>query len=141
MPNKNQFIVEIDGITRIEATKVDGLEAFKHTPSKLNTGNRNRAIYGPGNYEVGVVTVNHAEAFGQTAREVFEWHRNYHKRIDLGKRNARVIQLDDDGATPAAEYLLTECVPVDYKHDGLDATSSDPGFITFSFQPDDSQRF
>jgi len=141
MSTKNRFIVEIDGITQMRATKVDGLDLIKHTPSKLMVGNRSRPIHGRGNDEVGEVTVNHAEALGQTANEVFQWHRNYTRGIDLTKRNARVIQLDDDEVTQLAEYQLTECVPTSYKHDGMDANSSDPGFITFGFQPDDVERF
>jgi phage tail-like protein len=141
MSTKNRFLVEIDSIDQIRATKVDGLDFSKHTPSKLMVGNRPNPIHGRGNFEVGEVTVNHAEALGQTARQVFQWHKDYRNGVDLIKRNVRVIQLDDDGQSIIAEYQLTDCVPTSYKHDGMDAGSSDPGFITFGFQPDDSDRF
>ncbi|HEY6232804.1 MAG TPA: phage tail protein [Pyrinomonadaceae bacterium] len=141
MSTKNRFVVEIDGISKIEATKVDGLDIIKHTPSKLMVGNRPNAILGRGNYEVGEVTVNHAEALGQTSREVWRWYQDYVKGVDVGKRNVRVVHLDEDGVTLLAEYLLTGCVPTSFKNDGMDAGSSDPSFFTFGIQPEDSQRF
>jgi phage tail-like protein len=140
MSSKNRFLVEIDGIAQISATKVDGLEAIKHTPSKLMVGNRGNAILGRGNHEFGEVTVNVAEAYQQTALEVFEWHRSYAKGENVEPRGARVIQMDDDGSTPIATYELQGCVPTSFKNDGLDAGSNDNSMFTFAFQPEDCVR-
>src|SRR5260370_1024761 len=140
MPAKNMFLVEIDGIAQISATKVDGLDAIKHTPSKLDTGNRLNPQYDLGKYEIGIVTVMHAEANGVTAAEVHDWHRSYVKRENLTKRGARVIVLDPDGVTPVTTYEFQNCVPTDFKSDGLDAGSSEPAFFSFAFQPEDSDR-
>lgn len=140
MSTKNRFIVEIDGIAQISATKVDGLEFLKHTPSKLNVGNRANPIHGRGNYEVGEVTVTVAEEFQQTALEVREWHRSYVKGENVAKRGARVIQMSEDGSTPIATDELQNCVPTSFKGDGLDASSSDPAMFTFGFQPEDTVR-
>jgi phage tail-like protein len=141
MGNKNQFLVEIDGVASVNATKVDGLDVIKHTPSKLMIGNRGNPIHGLGNHEVGEVTVTHAEVMGQTGREVWRWHRDYIKRVDLVKRNVRVVQFEEDGATVAQEYELRGCVPTSFKSDGTDANSGDPQFFTFGFQPEDSERY
>jgi len=141
MSTKNRFVVEIEGIDQIRATKVDGLDVIKHTPAKLMIGNRPNPIHGRGNYEVGEVTVSHAEDLGQTAEQVFLWHQNYIKGFDLAKRNARVVEMGEDGVSVVAEYELQNCVPTSFKNDGMDATSSDHAFFTFGFQPEDSSRF
>jgi phage tail-like protein len=138
MANKNQFVVEIDGIPSFGATKVDGLEAIKHSPSKLMRGNQPNAEYDRGNYEVGVVTVSNAEADVEVRRAVFEWHRNYVKGLDVAKRGARVMAMDAAGSTPITTYELHNCVPTDFKSQGFDATSNDPAFFDFAFQPEDS---
>ena len=140
MSSKNRFLVEIDGIAQISATKVDGLEMIKHTPSKLNVGNRPHAMHFRGNYEVGEVTVNVAEAFPETSAEVFEWQRSFVKGEDVTRRGARVIQMSEDGATPIATYELQECIPTSFKNDGFDAGSSDPSMLTFGLQPEDAVR-
>ena len=141
MGNKNQFVIEVDGIGQLIATKVDGLDVIKHTPSKLMVGNQPNPIHSRGNYEVGEITVQHAEHLGQAAREVYRWHSDYVNGRDVTRRNARVVQMGEDGASVVAEYVFRNCVPTSFKNDGKDAGSSDPDFFTFGFQPESSQRF
>jgi phage tail-like protein len=100
-------------------------------------GNKPNAQYDRGNYEVGAVTVTHAEADVQTGIEVYNWHRSYVKGEDVTKRGARVIQMDAAGTTPIKTYELQNCVPTDFKSDGFDANSTDPAFFNFGFQPED----
>src|ERR1041385_1448179 len=126
MPNKNSFLVEIDGVTQISASKVDGLEAIKHAPSKLMRGNIPNAEHNRGTYEVGEITVTQAIDDGAVAAEIFEWLRSYVKGEDVTKRGARVIQLDETGATPVKSYECLKCVPTSYAHENFDASSNDP---------------
>jgi phage tail-like protein len=140
MPTKNQFVIEIDGISQLTATKVDGLDSIKHTPSKLMVGNRPNPSHERGNYEVGVINVTHAEGNGVAAGEVHDWFRSFVKGEDTTKRGARVIVMDQDGVTPVSTYEFQNCVPTDFKSDGFDAGSSDPAFFNFAFQPEDSDR-
>ncbi len=140
MPTKNQFVIEIDGISQLTATKVDGMDSIKHTPSKLPLGNRPNPTYGRGNYEVGVINVTHAVGSGIAAGEVHEWFRSYVKGEDVTKRGARVIVMDETGVTPVETHEFQNCVPTDFKSEGFDAGSSDPAFFNFAFQPEDSAR-
>ena len=137
MPNKNSFLVEIDGITQLTASKVDGLEVIKHTPSKLPRGNRPNVEHSRGTYEVGEVTVTQAIDDGVVAAEVYEWLRSFVQGEDVAKRGARVIQLDESGASPVKSYECLNCVPTSYAHDNLDAGSNDPSYFMFKFQPED----
>jgi len=140
MSTKNRFVVEIDGVAACQATKVDGLDMLKHTPSKLMVGNRPNPIHNRGNYEVGEVTINHAESLGQTGAELYEWLLQFSKGESVERRNVRVMQMSEDGSTPIASYELVECVPTSFKNDGLDAASTDHGMFTFAVQPDDCFR-
>jgi phage tail-like protein len=139
--SKNRFVVEINSIPSFSATKVEGLEAIKHTPSKLMQGNRPNAQFDRGTYEVGAVTVTHALADLPTRLAVFNWHRSYVKGEDTSKRGARVMFMDSAGQTPLTTYELRNCVPTDFKSDGFDAASNDPAFFSFAFQPEDTDVF
>lgn len=141
MPSKNSFIVEILGITKCQASKVDGLESIKHTPSKLMIGTRRNPILGPGNYEVGEVSVSHAEIVGvdgSAGAELFELLRAYAKGENVQPFDARVMVMSDDGATPLKSYEFFGCVPTSFQGDGMDASSNDPAMFSFKFQPEDA---
>jgi hypothetical protein len=137
MSTKNRFLVEIMGVTACQATKVDGLEAMKHTPAKLMVGNRPNPILARGNYEVGEVTVNHAESLGLAGAELYEKLRAYAKGEAVQPFDARVMLMSEDGATPIKSYECLGCVPTSFKNDGMDAGSNDHAMFTFAFLPDD----
>jgi phage tail-like protein len=141
MSTKNRFVVEILGVAKCQATKVDGLESIKHTPAKLPVGNRPNVILGRGNYEVGEVTVNHAEIIGgdsSTGSQLFELLRAYVKGENVQPFDARVMLMSQDGATPVKSYEFFGCVPTSFKGDGMDAGSNDFAMFTFGFQPEDA---
>jgi phage tail-like protein len=141
MSTKNRFVVEILGVAKCLATKVDGLESIKHTPAKLMVGNRPNAIVKRGNYEVGEVTVSHAEVIEGDAgagAELFEKTRAYVKGEDVEPFDARVLLMSEDGATPVKSYELFGCVPTSFQNEGLDAGSNDFAMFSFKFQPEDS---
>ena len=138
MPAKYQFLVEVDGIPQMGASKVDGLDTIKHTPSKLDQGNKPNTEHDRGKYEVGEVTVTHAAGKNEIEKAVHQWVHDYVKGVDVSKRGARVIQMSNDGATPVSTYELLNCVPTSFAHEGFDASSSDTSFFTFKFQPEDS---
>lgn len=141
MSTKNRFVVEILGVAKCLATKVDGLESIKHTVAKLKVGNRPNDILARGTYEVGEVTVNHAEAIGNdigAGAELFEMLRSYAKGERVEPFDARVMVMSEDGATPVKSYEFFGCVPTSFKNDGMDAGSNDHAMFTFAFQPEDA---
>lgn len=138
---KNRFVVEIDGISSVRASKVSGLDLLKHTPNKTDVGNEPNSILGRGRYEVGEVTVSHAEGLNTAGREVYQWISDYVRGSNTQKRGGRVLEFDEDGTSILAEYELRRCVPGSYKADDKDASSGDASYFSFSFTPEDSQRY
>lgn len=138
---KNRFAVEIDGLASVRASKVSGLDLVKHTPSKTDVGNEPMTILGRGRSEVGEVTVSHAEGLNNTGLEVSQWLNDYRRGVNTQKRGARVLEFDEDGTSILAEYELQRCVPTGYKVDDKDASSSDTSYFSFTFMPEDTQRY
>ena len=137
---KSRFVVEIDGVSSIRASKVAGLEAIKHTPGKLNLGNEPNARLMRGNYEVGEVTVTHASSLNGSGDEFFQWIRNFVRGTAVERRGARVIQFDEDGTTIVDIWELRRCVPTSIKSEDKEAGSNDPDYFTFGLQPEDSMK-
>jgi phage tail-like protein len=141
MSTKNRFVVEILGVAKCLATKVDGLESIKHAPAKLKVGNRPNDILSRGTYEVGEVSVNHAEVIqgdSGAGAQLFELLRSYAKGENVQTFDARVLLMSEDGATPVKSYEFFSCVPTSYQNDGMDAGSNDHAMFTFKFQPEDA---
>jgi hypothetical protein len=117
---------------------------IKHTPNKTDVGNKPNSILGRGRFEVGEVTVSHAEGLEGAAtvgREVHAWIRDYAKGADTAKRGARVLEFDEDEVSILAEYELRNCVPGSFKVDDKDASSGDASYFSFTFTPEDSERY
>ena len=137
----SRFIVELDGVASISSSEVSGLEMLKHTPAKLNIGNRPNPMLVRGNYEVGEVTVKHASAINGAGNEFFQWLRDFARGASVERRGARVLQFDEDGRTIVDTYELRRCVPTSFKAEDKKGGSNDPDFYTFGLLPEDSEKF
>lgn len=139
--SKGRYLFEMDGITSIRASRVQGLDVIKHTPVKFYEGNKPNANLVRGNYEVGEITVQQAEALNQTGSEFFRWIQDFVRGVNTERRGARLVVLDEDGVTPVAEYELIDCVPTSLKVEDQEAGSNDANMFTFGLQPEDCIRY
>lgn len=129
------FLVEMDGVTAIEATEVTGLK-LTHEPFEIRTGNRAMPIYGRGKSKIEPVTLKHAKALNAAGREIFQYFSDYVNGLIVEKRNFRVIQLEEDGFTTHAVYDAVDCVPKEFSCDQK-ADGNEPAYYSVVLQPTD----
>lgn len=138
--HENRYILELDGVAAVAASEVT-MPGKDHTPFELYVGNRSNPILGGGNFKIGDLSFKHAHALNQAGTELFQWMDDYTGRIDLSKRNARLVVMDEDGQTPVAEYEMTECVPTSFKPEAHSASGTNASMFSFSLRPTDMRHF
>lgn len=131
-----RFLIEIDGVTEACATEVSGI-GIKHEPVKLPVGCRPNPYLGRSNYECEEVTVKHGYAISSTGRELFQWFSDFIRGIAVERRTFRLLQMHEDGATPAAIWEMIECVPTAFMHEANKGDSNDAAYFTVKFKPTD----
>lgn len=136
--HSGHFLVEMDGVTAIEATEVTGFKKT-HEPVEIKTGNRPMPTYARGKSKVEPITLKHAIALNAAGREIVDYIQAYCAGQTVQKRNFRVIQLHEDGATIAAVYECYDCVPKEFAIEGNKADGSDAAYFTAVLQPEDVQ--
>jgi phage tail-like protein len=138
MPGVHQgsFLVEMDGVAALRATKVTGLKKT-HEPFELQVGDSELTEYGRGKSKVEAVTIQHAFAINASGREVFQYFDDYCRGITTEKRSMRVVQLHEDGFTDQGVYELIDCVPKEFSPSDSDATGKDPAYWNIVLQPTD----
>lgn len=135
--SENRFLLEIDGIGTIRATEVT-MPDKEHTPFELYVGNKPNPILGRGNFKVNEMTFKHATALGQVTRELSQWVDDYTSGIDVAKRGARFIVLDEAGISPVDTYELRDCVPTRFKAETHGAANTNASMFTFGLRAEDS---
>jgi phage tail-like protein len=133
--HQGNFLVEIDGVTALEATECTGGD-LKHEPVEMSVGTREKPIYGRGKSKIEPVKLKHAKALNNSGAEIYQWFNDFHRGIAVDRRNLRVIQLDEQN-TPVESTDYIDCIPtnftpVDHKADGKDAA-----YFSAEFQPSD----
>jgi phage tail-like protein len=134
--NEGNFLVEIEGIASVRAMNVRGGK-ITQTPTLTPEGNRGNPHVGGGNYEVDDITIKQATALNQMGIEFFGWLYGYIKRINFERRTVRVIELDEDGATPIHVWEYTNCVPVSIEPDDRSARGQNAASFTIVIKPED----
>ena len=137
--SENRFLLEIDGIGTIRATEVT-MPDKEHTPVELYVGNRPNPILVRGNFKVNELTFKHATGLGQVTREISQWVDNYTSGLDVTKRGARFIVLDEAGVTPIDTYELRNGVPTRFKPETHGAANTSASMFTFGFRAEDMVR-
>jgi phage tail-like protein len=137
VPSKAQFLVELDGVSQLRATKVTG-PGIEHEPGSVYEGNKSTPTLVPGTFKPSEITVTHAYAENETAHDqVSRWFQDYKNRIDMEGRTMRVVTMDKSGSTPIATKEYIGCVPKALKDDDYDATSNEAAMFTFSVMAED----
>ena len=130
------FLVELDGVTALEATEVSGIQ-LTHEPTEIPVGTREKPIYSRGKSKVEPVTVKHAKSLNNSGREIFQWFNDFHRGLAVERRNLRVVQLSEDGKTPLETTDLIDCLPTKFKDEGNKADGKDAAYFSFEVQPSD----
>ena len=133
--SETRYLVELDGITALAVSEISGF-GKKHTPFKLNVGNRPNPILGRGQFEVEELNLKNAHALNQTGREYMQWLDDFTEGIDNSRRSARVIVLEEDGVSPAAIYELQDCVPTMFKVETHSAGGNNPSYFSCGLMPE-----
>lgn len=137
VPSKGKFLLELDGVSQLRATKVSGM-GMEHDHGTIFEGNKNTPALVPGTFKPSEVTVTHAHAQNETAHsEVAQWFQGYKAGVDMEPRTMRVVQLDKAGATPIATKEYIGCIPKTLKDDDYDAASNEAAMFTFSVVAED----
>lgn len=134
--NEGNYLIEIDGITAVRAMNVSG-GGMDMTPTLTPEGNRPNPHIGGGPYEIAEITVKHATALNETGREFFSWAYDYAKRRTTERRSVRLIELDEDGATPVHTWEWIGCVPTSIAPDDRSARGNNSASFTFKLKPED----
>lgn len=137
--SNGHFLVEIDGVTVIEATEFE-LGSVDHEPFELPVGNRPNPILGRAKYKVGECKLKQAYALNNEGIELFAYFKNYCSGITTEKRGIRVVQLAEDGFTPIGIHQFIECVPTKWQPEGKKADSKDASYFSISFRPTDYEE-
>lgn len=134
--HSGHFLVEMDGVSVIEATEVTGLKKV-HEPVEIKTGNRAMPTYARGKSKAEPITLKHAFALNRSGREIFQYFNAYCAGLLTEKRSFRVIQLNEDGFSTHGVYELIDCVPKEFAIEGNKADGSDAAYYTVVLQPTD----
>src|SRR5882672_2355373 len=90
------FLVEIDGVTVLEATEVTGME-LDHEGFSFEVGTRFFPINGRGKGKINPLTIKHARALNNSDSEIYQWVSDFVRGIAVVRKNVRIIQFDEDG--------------------------------------------
>jgi phage tail-like protein len=131
-----RYLIEIDGITAIESSEASGLKKT-HEEFELSVSNRPNPILGRGNFKVEALTIKHAHALNSVGEEYFEWFEGYIHGVNVEKRSARLIILEQNGDTPTAIYELIDCVPLTLEPQTHTAGGRNASYFNFSIRPED----
>src|SRR6266700_278102 len=103
--HENRYLLEIDGITAVSASEVT-MPGLEHTPVELYVGNRPAPFLVRGQFKVSDLTFKHASALNLIGDELFTWIRAFIDGLDMNRRTARFVVMDEDGVTPLDVYEL-----------------------------------
>ncbi len=134
--NEGNYLIEIDGISAVRAMNVSG-GAMNMTPTLTSEGNRRNPHVGGGNFEVDEVTVKQATALNDTGSEFFSWLNDYARGYTTERRTLRIVELDEDGATPVQTWEYIGCVPTSISPDDRSARGTNSASFTFKLKPED----
>ncbi len=134
------FLVEVDGISIIEASEAE-IGSPKHEPYKIGVGNRPNQYLGRGKYEVEEFKLKNAYALNREGEELFEYFRRYIRGLTVEKVNIRVVQMEENGLTPYRVHEMIECVPTTYKPEGKKGDSKDAAYFEMAFMPTDYDEY
>jgi len=132
--HEGRYLLEIDGVSSIRASEAT-MPGKDHTPFELYVGDQPNPLLGRGNFKVDVLTLKHAHALTQAGEELFRWADDFMDGVDLSRRGARFIVLDESGQSPVAEYELQECVPTSFKPETHSASGTNASMFTFALRP------
>lgn len=138
--HEGRYLLEIDGVTSVRASEVT-MPGKDHTPFELYVGNQPNPILGRGNFKIDALTFKHATALNQSGEELFRWADDFMDGIDLSRRGARFIVLDEAGVTPIEEYELEDCVPTSFKPETHSASGTNASMFTFGLRPTNMRRY
>jgi phage tail-like protein len=138
--HENRYLIEVDGVAAVAASEMTP-PSKDHTPVELYVGNQPNPVLSRGNFKIGDFSFKHAHALNQAGADLFQWMDNYTDGIDLTKRTARLVVLDEDGATPVAEYELQECVPTSFKPETHSASGTNASMFSFTLRPTNMRNF
>jgi phage tail-like protein len=137
IPSKGKYLIELDGITQLRASKITG-PGLEHEPGTIYEGNKNTPTLVPGTFKPTEVTVTHAHAVGENAAsQVSDWIQAYKDGLDLEPRTMRVITLDPAGFSPVFTSEYIGCVPKSFKQEDYDAASNEGAQFSFSVMAED----
>lgn len=130
------FIIEMDGVAVMEASKVSEAK-LKHNHVLIHTGTREKPYKRRGKSEVAPVTVTHARFISGVGSSVFQWFNDFTRGISVERRNMRIVKMDEDGQTPVETTDLIDCVPGEFNQDEMDGEGKSEPTFSFSVEPED----
>ena len=137
--HENRYLLEFDGVAAIAASEVT-MPSKEHTPAELYVGNQPNPILVRGNFKVDDMSFKHAHALNETGNEVFRWLDDFVDGVDLSRRGARLVVLDEDGVTPVDVYELEECVPRSFKPEAHSASGTGVSMFTVTIRPTNMRK-
>jgi len=136
--HEGRYLLELDGVAAVSASEVT-MPGKEHSPVEIYVGNQRNPILVGGNFKISDLTFKHASALNEAGRELFAWLNDFLSGIDMSRRGARFIVMDEAGETPLDEYDLIECVPVSFKPETHSAAGTGASMFTFALRPTDMQ--
>lgn len=134
--HENRYLFEIDGIGTLRASEVT-MPAKDHTPVELYVGNEPNPRLLRGNFKVDDCSIKHASALSEVTSQLQQWLDDFTSGLDLSRRTARMIVLDEDGTTPIDEYEMQRCVPRSFKLETHSASGTGASMFTMVLRPED----
>jgi hypothetical protein len=134
---KNRFLIEVDGVAAISATKATP-GGLKQNLGKYHPGNQKMPIYFPGTAEAEEWTFTHGRALGQAGRALLGWLIDFSQGRAVEKRTLRFVLMDQAGRSPqpGETWEGVDCSPTLFKPSEGDGSSADLMTFDFSVQPD-----
>lgn len=136
--SQGRFLFELDGVSAIRSTEVTGVSKM-HDEFELYESNRPNPNLGRGHFKCEKVKVKHGHALNGTGDEFFQWLDEFVTGASVERRTARLIVLDEDGASPVAIYEMTNCIPISFAPDTQQAGGKDANYFNFEIRPEDMQ--